>query len=85
MPKKHASEKQFSSVNLLPHGYDLIPAAARQVGYSTNYVRDLVQEGRVPGKKIGTQWVVEIKSLKAFKQTVKRGRPAHPTDSGRAS
>ena len=67
---------------LLPKGFEVIAVAARQVGYSANYVRDLIQEGRVPGKKVGTLWVVETKTLMTFKRNAKRGRPA---DAGKAS
>ena len=40
--------------------------AARQFGYTNDYIARLARERRVAGKRVGREWYVDIKSLEAF-------------------
>ena len=73
MSKKFATTQRIGSVRLLPKGYEFIGDAAQAVEYSRDYIRDLLQTGKIRGQKLGAQWIVEMKSLKEHKRVTKPG------------
>ena len=46
--------------------YLTIPSAAAHSGYSEQYVRKLVRNGRVRGLQVGLTWLIEIASLERY-------------------
>jgi excisionase family DNA binding protein len=37
--------------------------AAKKLGFSPEYIRKLILEGKIKGEKLGRNWIIEIKNL----------------------
>lgn len=58
----------------------LVAEAARETGYSAEWLRQLIDTGKVRGKRVGRFYVMpdtEVRRLKAEPRS-KRGRPRKP-------
>jgi len=53
-----------------------IAEATRLLGYHVKYVRRLVKEGRIAGRKRGRDWWVDKASVKAYINEMKRLGPS---------
>ena len=73
MPKKPLKKSAAMLVdvtNLLP-----LPEAAELAGVREQWLRKLVQAGRVKGVRIGTRYFVDRADAAAFERHPSRGRP----------
>lgn len=73
MPKKPLKKSAAMLVdvtNLLP-----LPEAAELAGVREQWLRKLVQAGRVKGVRIGTRYFVDREDAAAFERHPSRGRP----------
>jgi len=53
-----------------------ITEAAELFGFSTSWMRILLERGRVPGRKFGQTWTVNKETLERYlKERPPRGRP----------
>ena len=60
----------------MPDGYISSKEAGEIAGVTTGYIRRLLLQGRLKGKKIGRDWLVNKKSIQEyFKSPRKTGRP----------
>jgi excisionase family DNA binding protein len=68
MPPTPASRNR--RIRLMPDlaGYITTQEAAQKLGYHIIYVRRMVREGKLQGKKIGQMWLVSIKSIEAYQK-----------------
>ena len=64
-------------VTMLDNKWYTIDEAAEEIGCTPSYVRYLLRESHVDGKKIGPRmWLVDVKSAKTYAKTPKKtGRP----------
>lgn len=55
---------------------NFVPAkvAAKQVGYTTDYVTRLAREEKIPARKEGVKWVVDIDAVVAFAEEAEEDR-----------
>jgi excisionase family DNA binding protein len=49
--------------------YTTIHSAGRRSGYSKQYIRRLIRNGRLCAIKAGTEWLIEIASLDGYRET----------------
>lgn len=42
--------------------------AAKKLGFSPEYIRKLILEGKIKGEKLGRNWIIEIKNLSNIKR-----------------
>jgi excisionase family DNA binding protein len=49
-------------------GYITTQEAAQKLGYHVIYVRRMVREGKLQGKKLGQMWVVSLQSIEDYKK-----------------
>jgi len=61
-------------------GWISISQAVKRSGYTADYLRTLIRQEQIKGRKVITVWLVSCKSLDAFskqrdERTDKRGRP----------
>ena len=60
----------------MPDGYISSKEAGEIAGVTTGYIRRLLLQGRLKGKKIGRDWLVNRKSVQEFVQSPRKtGRP----------
>jgi excisionase family DNA binding protein len=60
----------------MPNGYISSKEAAEIAGVTTGYIRRLLLQGRLKGKKIGRDWRVNKKSIQEFVNSPRKtGRP----------
>lgn len=53
--------------------------AAQLTGYARDYVRQLVKSGKVKGKRLGRDWLIDERSLLRYKATLtKQGAKRGP-------
>jgi hypothetical protein len=59
-----------------------VAAAAEKAGYHPEYVRDLIRDGKVKGRKWATVWQVSAESLQAYLDSMKeQGQKRGPKES----
>ena len=51
-----------------------VQEVARMLGCSQQYVRQLLREGRLPGQKVGRDWVIREGAVEGLQ--ARRGRPS---------
>ena len=60
----------------MPDGFISSKEAAEIAGVTTGYIRRLLLRGRLKGKKLGRDWLVNRKSVQEFVQSPRKtGRP----------
>jgi len=56
--------------------YITVAAAARQSGLSERWLRQLLQDGAIPGTKPGHDWLVKLSAVMEYRRQGRRpGRP----------
>jgi DNA (cytosine-5)-methyltransferase 1 len=46
------------------HDYITSAEAAKQLGFSADYMRKLIRTGKLAGEKLGRNWIVQVEELK---------------------
>lgn len=62
------------TANDLSH-YVSLPEAARLADIDQTWMRQLVVDGKIPGRKIGRNYVVDARAAAAYVRHPSRGRP----------
>jgi len=57
---------------LITEGWVDATSASEIVGYTGTYIRLLARNGRIEGRKIGRDWLVNLSSLLAYKSEMDR-------------
>jgi hypothetical protein len=66
------SAPQDVSSGVVLDSYMSIDAAVEYSGYNAQYFRKLMRKGAIEGVKIGQVWLVSIKSLDAYLESIRK-------------